>query len=308
MSDRNEMNHKDAIDFCIAQNLAKALGYEKNEKVIWELFLTMDIMGFQYRGRESGVYEIFNGLNGGCRDFMERCFRFLGLTKKTIPDQELPSNYQGVGLMLEVDDFYMNYHTYFHKYHHNRYIVLTKIKNGVCRLYDMEHYQMDVKDLKQAVRGAFYVASDKAPFFNSQDTIHTLVNYYKDKDWTEHLKSVAALTLFRQDLEENAVLLEKADFDKLYFFVNKLGGPTQTRKFMNIALSSLQKELEDIPPRITILNDIFGKLAFEWDILGNMFFRLSRNLNQKLFERIYKRLDEIIEIEKQLVNLQSLGW
>lgn len=297
------MNNENAIEFCIAQNLAKALGFEKQEDIIWRLFLSMDIMGFQYNGLKSNKYEILNGLNGTCRDFVDRSFEFFGLFKQTVDYRNLISYDYKKNLVLEVDDYYLEYHPYFKKNHHIRYILLTAIHNNVVTIYDMGTHQINLNTIKQAVVDAFFIGENKKIKSNIKDITNNLVEFYENKNWIISSGGMKSISFFKKDLEENSIFLKKADFESLYYFVNKLGGPTQSTKFMYIALTSLLEYIGYTSEKLILLKDIISKLTCEWDILGNTFFRMSRKFNEQMYERVEKRIDGILELELQLENL-----
>lgn len=291
------------IDFCIAKNLAKALGFEENNEVIWRLFLSMDVMGFRYNGLDSSKDEILNGLNGSCCDFIDRLFHFLGFEKQVCDPYDLLTQPDQQGLIVVVDDFYLDYHPYFNKYHHLRHVVLTKINHHGCTIYDMQKYQLDLEILKRAMIVAFYIKESKEITLNMKDFSNKLTGYYENKRWENHSSCVAALYLFREDLKDNIAFLKKADFESLYYFINKIGGPTQTRKLMTISLRNLLDDVGNHQGQLHGLTNMMAKLTSEWDTLGNMFFRMSRRCHESMYEGIFKRLDGIIDMEIRLENL-----
>ena len=288
------------IVFCLAQNIAYYYGQEKNNRLIWELFLSMDVLGFNYWGIKGSNYEILNGINGTSDDFFERCSKVFGLRKEEFAADLDDIYIWEKSCMIVVDDYYLPYHPFYQKHHNNRFVVTVSRTDNLCTIYDMEEINIVSSDLEKAAKGYFYINGD-IENIDHDNVNRTLLENLNNREWREFFGYIPALLKFRDELIEKKNELKENDMDNLYFFINKLGGPTQTRKYTADALENLAVVLglsED--DMLCDKIQTFKKLDKEWDILGSLFFKAARIPSNKLYERILSRLENIISLEASL--------
>jgi hypothetical protein len=259
----------------------------------------MDALGFNYWGIKGSNYEILNGINGTSDDFFERCSKVFGIKKEVFSDSVDDNGIWEKCCMMSVDDYYLPYHPFYRKHHNDRFVASVKREGDFCTIYDMEEIRIAASDLEKAVKEFFYIHGDLEKI-SHENIDRILLENFKNREWGSFYEYIPALHRFEAELIEKKKDITEADMNNLYFFINKLGGPTQTRKYTGEALENLVNVLGINEGMLYSKIQTFKELDKKWDILGSLCFKAARIPSDKLFDKIVLRLNDIIKLEESL--------
>jgi hypothetical protein len=291
----------DDLIFCISQNMQyyyeKAFGVNV---LNWQLFLVMNPIGFNYNGFSKESYEILNGINADSDIFITRAEKVFGFSRVPFNGSVDDPRVWEVPHIIMVDDYYMSYHPSYQKNHYERFVISQSRASDHVVVFDMESHTISIEELKQAAGRIFTLTLPDMSILGQINSM--LTDEYSNKEFLLTKSSLKGMDLFLEDFRENKNIWGAKEFDLLFFFVNKLGGPTAIRRATGLALDSLIQSggagdrFNDLKEKAQLL----GNIAKEWDIVGSLFFKVAKFNRNNVLERIEERLQNIIEMEKNL--------
>lgn len=285
--------------FCLSNNLNFYFRQREIQIEEWQLFLLMDPIGFNYFGINGDNYELLNGINNTTDGFLNKAIGPLGFQKKIV---ETGLNSQEVwdkNMLLEVDDYYLEYNPFYDKYHNTRFVVATKMTDDHYEVYDTERKKVGKESLENSVISVFEL--EKRDEIEKEAITAFLIKYFRKI--TPFLKEEAIGNIKRlgQELDGSPELLTKESYKSLFFFVNRPVGPAVIRQITSDSLLKLSgaNGSEDCLILVEKAKKL-KKLSELWSIIGNLFFKLSRNESPRTLDSICNRLQEVIELESRI--------
>lgn len=291
----------DGLIFCISQN--NQYYYEKAFGISilnWQLFLVMNPIGFNYYGFIKGNYEVLNGVNADSETFVSRAEEAYGFSRVLFDSSVDDLRVWQSPHMIIVDDYYMPYHPSYKKNHYERFVISQSREDDHAVVFDMESHTIPMADLRRAAGKIFTLT---LPDMTALERINSmLLDEHSNKRSILSKKSIENMHLFLSDFKKNKEIWGPEEFESLFFFINKLGGPTATRRATGLALNLLMQSTST-KEKLNILEEkaqMCKILANEWDIIGSLFFKASKLNRNHVLDRIEERLKNVIGMEKEL--------
>lgn len=282
--------------FCLSDNLSFYLTQQGYPIKDWHVFLSMFVIGFKY----SGIYEdvngeILNGLSGTSDKMLRTMVELFGLEKLNVPmDTNIHESF-----IISVDDYHLPYNVNYQKANNVRFATISHQDQAAWFLYDSGPKHITCDQLKLASKESFVLewSKRKLSILEIEDVLadrylsnwvdsEVLKEYIQDTD-----KFITDLRCLHLDANTNKKL-----FDQLFFYINRPSGPTVTRFQFGEALLELSKNKQIT---ITFASD-FMSLGEQWEIIGNLFFKLSRRWSKELLSTVIERIERVIQREREL--------
>lgn len=287
------------MGFCLSNNLNFYLQQQGFQVEEWQLFLLMNPIGFNYFGLTGDNYELLNGINNTTEGFLNRAIEPLGFRKKVVETELDVHEVQEKKMLLEVDDYYLEYNPFYHKYHNTRFVVATGNTDDNYEVYDTEQKTVSRESLKNSVLSVFELEEKNKI---DQERINSLLleRFQQAAPFMKE-EAIENIRRFASELAENFESLTKEHYNSLFFFVNRPVGPATIQQMTGNFLSKLSEKSGSQGSSILLERaEKLKTLAELWLIIGNLFFKLSRKESRKTLDSICSRLQEVIEMEKQI--------
>jgi len=263
----------------------------------WQIFLAMNVLGFNYFGMSNDRVEFLNGISGSSNDLLSNSLPSLALKKVDLdPDIRNKRIWQN-HYLLTVDDYYLPYNPFYGKKHNQRFVVAETDTDNKSTIFDAGYRHLSSHKLDQATVAVFSLRGVSASS-DSNAIDHILMAQISDALKGAKSCYIGAITEFAEDLTAKATRWERAVFETMYFCINRPAGPTIIRQEMGNALGILGKRQKS---RYLIeTSRAFLAISHQWETIGNLFFKLSRNWSAKVAVRVYERILKVAKLEGSL--------
>ncbi|WP_340022732.1 hypothetical protein MHI24_27585 [Paenibacillus sp. FSL K6-1096] len=303
--------------FCFTDNISHYLNLMGIPVPPVVLFGLAEVMGTTCNRNKEQKFERFNGRNGSHQEMLKRYSEASGIAfsvcNSAKPTKEIPC-------LIEMDDYYIDYHPFYMKNHYLRLVVLLCIHDDYYEIYDTHHRKISKTTyapalLKNSIK---YIASEGADYEKTGLTQHltaiqntctfNLNNQCKDQIYTGYKGVQLFLEDLEQELKENELEFSQVTYD-LFFQILRPGGMRDSREMFARYLHWVNQQYS-LPELDQNANGIAG-LATKWETVANLFYKASivgdtNYLTNKVFKLINQVVDEEKEqVEKLLLYIMS---
>jgi len=298
--------------FCFLSNLKEFLDYyEFNCTESW-IGGIIGFMGFCYIMIELPSKEVIHGRNANFDELFQCLQERLDLQligKEFYVEDECMNTIEEIlktknPLLIWVDQYYLEYSTYFNMAHYWSLVNVTGIRDDCVNLYDYETRCVTKEEFLKSI-----CCSKKARI------------YYKDNrfigyKYSEKEAASAGLKRVIEMMQNNSNegehygikgmeyfmdhLLLYNDNEEIYnicYQLNRASGVTATRRSMCTFLEELKSRwsMLDTEPALKL----YTELCEGWKMVGNLIFKFSVTMDKELGLRIKERIRKLINLEKE---------
>lgn len=300
--------------FCFTSNISYYLGLNGF------LFKPEALFGFAqcYRTtlnlNKESYFELINGLNGYYPDMMYRLSIVPGLLwnhRKSESIREIIENKTFRPILCVIDDFYIEYHPYYQKYHYKRPVVLLSLNKDEVFIYDDGKHKMQFTNFIKAigVPVVFYTFNEYIGKISKKEIIKIVqktceMNLHSHSNANIHKGPVAFANLFEY-LKEVVIKMDDIKFKQLmndlHFQLNRNGGISSSRYLFGSFLIWFGNAYND--NNIIQFGNEFIELSDSWETSGNLFFKSAFLVKPEfIFKNIHPFFDRCLKKEIFLLN------
>ncbi len=319
--DKDLVNSKNVKGyFCFLANLKEFLNYYGFYCTENWLGGIIGFMGFYYSMKELPSKEVIHGRNGSFDELFnclqERLDMHL-ISEVFSSENECLNKMKFIlktknPVLVWVDQYYLNYSTYFETAHYWSLVNITGIYDDSVNLYDYETRCVSkdqfLKSIKDRGKVRIYYKNNKFIGYVGTEAevvsagLSRVVDMMQKRSDKDGYYGIQGMECFMDDLP---LYNDKKKIYNICYQLNRASGTTATRRSMCSYLNELKSKWELLDTNSCL--NLYAELEECWKMVGNLVFKLSSTMDKELGLRIKERIKKIISLERKgLGYLQEL--
>ncbi len=307
--------------FCLVSNLIMFLNYHGIEITECEMCMLLGVYGFYFTREIRHQRDFINGRNGCFKHIFERfqlLFREKLKEEKVLLEKEavciklLEKKLHNISsVVVKVNDYYLEHSNYYKSENYTSYVVLIKIFNNAVKFYDNGVRELPIQEFMKAINfdkmAYIYYTEEKKPKISYQEDASQAIKngfeqFWKNMycvvdDFESNFYGFQGMKKLSQEFE---YMHDSSYWYNVFFCLNNPSGMFETR----CLLSQYVKIIYDTKHEESILmcSNRYKEISEQWRVLANLFFKLSRIYSDELALRISRRIEQLINSEKECLQ------
>jgi hypothetical protein len=298
--------------FCFTENVGYYLNLVDFYCPPEVLFGLAEVMATTYNRNNGCQFERINGRNGSHHEMLERYSKVSGIAFSALNNTE---NITDLPCLIELDDYYLDYHPFYMRNHYLRLVVLLHIYDDHVEIFDTHHRKLSKLTYNQSLlpNSVKYTVSKASPYEeigldqHMAAIEHTCMLNMMELSSNQIYTGYNGIGLFLRDLEvelsaKGEKELSEITYD-LFFQMLRPGGLKNSREMFAKYLRWVSRQYSI--PELGRYADSFALITAKWESAANLFYK-ANVLKKMDFLRtnVFKFIERVmVEEKEQIKNL-----